>query len=153
MVSLSDDVASAAGHDSAVLDRQISDGGVLQHAQDRLPHRLPHLPLGAAPGLGADAGVVQAVDGQDRALQGLDHLAHRQCVGVADEEVAPLRPAHAADEAGTAQGGQKLLQIGLGDTLASGDVAALGRLGVTVVVGQLDDSTYPVVAFSGNLHA
>src|SRR3990172_12948626 len=94
--SLSDDVARAARAYSAVPLRQVGDGGVLQHAEDRLPDGLPHVALGAAAALGAGGGVVQAVDGQDAALQGDDHLADQQRLRVAGEGGAAPGAAHAA---------------------------------------------------------
>src|SRR3990172_3405144 len=150
--SLSDDVAGASRADRAVPLRQVGDCCVLQHAQDRLPDRLPHVPLGAATALRAGGGLVQAIDGDDGPLQGDDHLADEQRLRVADQGVAALRAAHAAYEAGAAQRGQQLLQVRLRYALPRGDLGALRRLRLAEVVRQLDEGADTVVAFGGNLH-
>ena len=65
--------------------------------------------------------------------------------------MAALRTADAADEAGPAQGGEKLLQVRLRDALAGGYLGALRGLGLAEVMRQLDEGTDTVVAFGGNL--
>ena len=69
---------------------------------------------------------------------------------VADERVAALGAADAADEAGPAQRRQQLVQVGLRDPLARGDLAALHRARLTVVVRQLDEGADAVVALGGD---
>src|SRR3990172_1577 len=84
---------------------QVCDGHALQDLLGGVAHPLPHLALDTAAGPGAGVRVVHAGDGRQRSLQRHHHLAQPDLPRIADEGVATLRAAHAAGEAGAAQGG------------------------------------------------
>src|SRR2546422_8355381 len=102
VISLLDVVPGTTGLHQPLAVRQVGDRGVVQDSQYRLPHRLPHLPLQATAVLAALAAVVQTIDQHFQAFQRLQYLAHTQLARFPDEGVAPLRAAHAANEAGPA---------------------------------------------------
>ena len=67
------------------------------------------------------------IPGHDRAVDGADDLAERDLFRRAGQDVTAPDAALGADEPGTFQREQDLLQIGLGETGPLGDVADRGR--------------------------
>src|SRR5581483_1761895 len=147
---ISDDVTAAGLTDTTVARGQVRDRYALQHPDHGLLHVLPHAALGAAAGTRASAALAEAIDRHDRAFQRLNDLADANVIGLADEDMAALRAADAADEAGAPQGSQELLQVRLRDILPRGDLAALSRARLVAMVHQLNECANAVVAFGGD---
>ena len=103
-----------------------------------LAHLGPHRQQDALPLVVAGpAGVGLAeVAGHDGPVHGRDHLGQGDLLGVAGQHVAAADPALGADQPGALEGEEDLLEVGLGEPGALGDVADRGRRGLRPVQGQ-----------------
>ena len=95
--------------------------------------------------VGAVGGLVEPGDGGEAAFKGDYGFEDGYLGGVAGELVAAGGSALGSDEAGLAQGRQKLVEVLLGHVAAESDLGALQRA-LAVVPGQLDEGPQPVVA-------
>ena len=85
------------------------------------------------------------VAGHDRAVDGRHHLGQGDLLGVAGQDVAAAHPALGPDQAGTLEGQEDLLEIGLGQAGALGDVPYRGRYRLCPVQGQREQGPGGVV--------
>ena len=105
-----DGIATASLHELALTSGEIADGDAVEDLLRCALYFVPDLVGGTA----LVAFVVEVGDGREGAFEGLDDLGEADLLGGADEGVAALRAADAADEAGLAEGGEKLIEVGSG---------------------------------------
>ena len=93
------------------------------------------------------------VAGHDGPVDGAHDLAQRDLLGRPGEDVAPADAALGAHQPGSFQGEQDLLEVGLGEPRALGDVAHRRRALRVVVQRQREQGAAGVVAAGRDLHA
>ena len=113
---------------SALALGQVADGGSDEHLVDRFFDVLPDVPLGAAVGQLTLGSIVDTVEGGGPAFERRDDVVQGDFRGSAGEGVSTLGATAAADEAEFVKRGEDLIEVGLGDALAPGDVGASQRL-------------------------
>ena len=96
-------------------------------------------------------GLAEVADG-DRAVDRADDVAERDRRGLAGEDVAAADAPLGADEAGALQRQQDLLEVGLGEPGALGDVADRGGARLVAVQGQREQGPAGVVTSRRDLH-
>ena len=92
------------------------------------------------------------VAGGDGAVDGPDDLRQADLVGRTGQYVAAAHAALGADQAGALEGQQDLLEVGLGQAGALGDVPHRGGPAAVGVEGQGDQRPAGVVAPRRHLH-
>ena len=93
------------------------------------------------------------VPGHDGTVDGRDDLGERDVLDRAGQHVAAADAALGAHEPRPLQGEQDLLEVGLGQSRAVGDVADRGGRAGRAVQGEREQGPAGIVAARGHLHA
>ena len=88
----------------------------------------------------------------DRSVDGRDDLGHPDVCGVLGQHIAAADAALRLDQPGSLEGQQDLLQIGLGESRAFGDVPDRGRCARVGVEGERQKGPTGIVATRRNSH-
>src|SRR6266566_954785 len=128
-----------------LLLEQLLNRGLIEYALGGLRRRQPVFAVGVR------GRSVNELVWDDWTFQGGDDFAERQLPRVTRELVTAVRPTHAADDADAAEAAQELVEIGLGDFLARGDLRALHRA-LPGATGKLDNRMRAIIAAHSESH-
>src|SRR6266851_5029764 len=99
----------------------------------------------------ADGCARRTARGADRLVDGEDDVGDARIVGAVAEEIAAAGSAHALDQTGGAQLGEKLLEIGQRDLLPLGDLGERDRAALAVL-GEIDHRHHRVASLGAKPH-